>query len=575
MAVKIQHRRDTASNWTASNPLLAQGEVGYEYDTGRFKVGNGTQLWTSLAYSSGTTGPTGAAATVAAGTTTTLTPGSSATVTNSGSSSAAVFNFGVPRGSTGPTGPTGPTGSTGPTGDTGPTGPTGSTGPQGTSIVFKGSVADYAALLLITGQLVNDAYETLDTQDLYIWDGSAWVNVGNIVGPTGPAGPTGATGPTGPTGATGSTGPTGLPGVVAATSPIEYDSPTQTVSLNQSLISIANTQVTGLGTSSTKNIPATGNASSTEVVYGTDTRLSDTRTPTDLSVTTGKIVDANVTNAKLANSSLTIGSTSVALGATASTVEGLTLTTPTISTIVNTGTLTLPTATTTLLGANTVTAKGDLIVASGNNAVTNLPAGSNRWHLISDSTTASGLAWEDVVTPESGARNEDPSTVDVYPRMGNWSGSAANGNVYFTFFTPRWNITADMIRMVSAGTAATGTTAARIGLYTFDGTTATLVARTAVDTTLFSSTNTAYIRSLDTTGGYPATYDLVAGQRYALAVIWTGSSPATVYTAFDLIPSAMSALSPRMTGLVAGQTDLPATATSFTPSIVGPWGRFE
>lgn len=35
-----------------------------------------------------------------------------------------------------------------------------------------------------------------------------------------------------------------------------------------------------LGTSAAKNIPATGNASATEVVYGTDTRLSNARTPT-------------------------------------------------------------------------------------------------------------------------------------------------------------------------------------------------------------------------------------------------------------------------------------------------------
>ena len=39
-------------------------------------------------------------------------------------------------------------------------------------------------------------------------------------------------------------------------------------------------QVSGLGTASTKDVPATGNASSTQVVYGTDTRLTDTRTPT-------------------------------------------------------------------------------------------------------------------------------------------------------------------------------------------------------------------------------------------------------------------------------------------------------
>jgi len=44
-------------------------------------------------------------------------------------------------------------------------------------------------------------------------------------------------------------------------------------------ITIANTQVTGLGTASTKNAPSTGNASSTEVVLGSDTRLTNSRTP--------------------------------------------------------------------------------------------------------------------------------------------------------------------------------------------------------------------------------------------------------------------------------------------------------
>jgi hypothetical protein len=44
-------------------------------------------------------------------------------------------------------------------------------------------------------------------------------------------------------------------------------------------------------------------------------------------VTTVKILDANVTNAKLENSSILVGGTSIELGATASTVDGLTLTT--------------------------------------------------------------------------------------------------------------------------------------------------------------------------------------------------------------------------------------------------------
>ena len=59
MAIRIQFRRDTAANWTLINPLLAEGEIGNETDTGKFKVGNGTTLWNSLPYSSGPAGPTG------------------------------------------------------------------------------------------------------------------------------------------------------------------------------------------------------------------------------------------------------------------------------------------------------------------------------------------------------------------------------------------------------------------------------------------------------------------------------------------------------------------------------------
>lgn len=61
MAIKrLQMRRDTASNWTSNNPTLLAGEMGVETDTGKFKVGNGTQAWNALAYSSGPAGPTGA-----------------------------------------------------------------------------------------------------------------------------------------------------------------------------------------------------------------------------------------------------------------------------------------------------------------------------------------------------------------------------------------------------------------------------------------------------------------------------------------------------------------------------------
>lgn len=50
MTTRMQIRRDTASNWTSANPVLASGEIGYETDTGYMKIGNGSTAWTSLAY---------------------------------------------------------------------------------------------------------------------------------------------------------------------------------------------------------------------------------------------------------------------------------------------------------------------------------------------------------------------------------------------------------------------------------------------------------------------------------------------------------------------------------------------
>lgn len=50
---QIQLRRDTAANWTALNPVLASGEVGFETDTFRFKIGNGVLAWAAIAYQGG------------------------------------------------------------------------------------------------------------------------------------------------------------------------------------------------------------------------------------------------------------------------------------------------------------------------------------------------------------------------------------------------------------------------------------------------------------------------------------------------------------------------------------------
>jgi hypothetical protein len=49
---QLQQRRGTAASWTSTNPTLAAGEIGFESDTNKFKIGTGSTAWASLAYAS-------------------------------------------------------------------------------------------------------------------------------------------------------------------------------------------------------------------------------------------------------------------------------------------------------------------------------------------------------------------------------------------------------------------------------------------------------------------------------------------------------------------------------------------
>jgi hypothetical protein len=50
MATRMQQRRGTASQWTSANPVLNAGELGWESDTNKFKIGDGTNHWADLDY---------------------------------------------------------------------------------------------------------------------------------------------------------------------------------------------------------------------------------------------------------------------------------------------------------------------------------------------------------------------------------------------------------------------------------------------------------------------------------------------------------------------------------------------
>jgi hypothetical protein len=60
MATRMQQRRGTAAQWISTNsgngPVLNAGEIGFESDTNKFKIGDGVNHWVALAYFANTSG---------------------------------------------------------------------------------------------------------------------------------------------------------------------------------------------------------------------------------------------------------------------------------------------------------------------------------------------------------------------------------------------------------------------------------------------------------------------------------------------------------------------------------------
>jgi hypothetical protein len=116
---------------------------------------------------------------------------------------------------------------------------------------------------------------------------------------------------------------------------------------------------------------------------------------------------------------------------------------------------------------------------------------------------------------------------------------------------------------MSCGTAAGATpTLVKMGVYSVDNTTGdlTLVASTASDTSVFSAANTSYEVTL------ASPWSKTAGTTYAYALlITTANTLPTVaghsHTSSTAINSIL-ALSPRISGAVAAQTDLPSSVLS-------------
>lgn len=128
------------------------------------------------------------------------------------------------RGPVGPAGPQGAVGPAGPQGVAGPEGPEGKRGPVGPGVVLEGTLAGVGPPVP-AGGFVGEAW--IDTNDdLWVWNGTAWVDAGPIQGPEGPAGPAGPAGAAGATGPQGEVGPAGPEGPRGPTGPAGADGAT-------------------------------------------------------------------------------------------------------------------------------------------------------------------------------------------------------------------------------------------------------------------------------------------------------------------------------------------------------------
>lgn len=132
------------------------------------------------------------------------------------------------------------------------------------------------------------------------------------------------------------------------------------------------------------------------------------------------------------------------------------------------------------------------------------------------------------------------------------------GNVHLTYFVANKTMTATKVLISSGNPAAAATpTLTRVGIYSVAEATGnlTLIGSTPNDTTLFAATYTTYTKSLS------ASTTLYAGARYAVGILIVSSftmpalygSPNVSFFGFN---------SPRLTGTLAGQSDLPSTITA-------------
>ena len=165
--------------------------------------------------------------------------------------------------------------------------------------------------------------------------------------------------------------------------------------------------------------------------------------------------------------------------------------------------------------------------------------------------------------------NSPTNGVTLSPRSagGDASVGMTSQRMELTYFTADKSFTASKVRAAARGTAAATVTLIRFGLYTVDGSgNGTLVASTPNDTALFAATFTTYTKNLS------ATYDIVAGQRYAAGWLVVATTMPAVYGIQP--PQTNPNQAPRILGHITGLSDIPASFTEAGISTLAPANPF-
>lgn len=200
--------------------------------------------------------------------------------------------------------------------------------------------------------------------------------------------------------------------------------------------------------------------------------------------------------------------------------------------------------------------------------------------------TAAGApgTWTDVggqsTTDLLAALGMSATVVETMPRSTLITAMVAptDGTLYLTYFTPLVNVSVSTITVLSsASSAASGLTLARLGLYAAAANgDVTLVARTANNTSLLGTTSTSYSEGLSTTGGFPASYSLAAGSRYAVGVLQVGTTPGRVLGAGPSTTAGLGLLAPVFTASKASQADISGNVSSVAANVLAaPYFRLS